>query len=325
MDRRREPCVLFFPHPAIWAATGALFILATVWARSTGFSVRLLDAGETPALKFYLTAVGGFMFLAAWALRQTRPNVSRTLFAILLFLIFTKISVTLNYLGTRAAFPLCDALLHRADAALGFDWRRHVAWVNSHPSLITVLTFSYRQILRLIALVFVILVILRDFRRLREYMSLLFITMLVVDAFAVFMPAAGAYAFLKPPPDTISNMPEMAGRYWLPHFMALRAGEMHSAAFEKMTGLVSFPSFHTIAALLTTWALRGRVFFWPYAAINALALLSTLSIGGHYLSDVIAGGATFVLAVVIWRALEARADAAPSAAPARSVPAAAGP
>jgi membrane-associated phospholipid phosphatase len=64
----------------------------------------------------------------------------------------------------------------------------------------------------------------------------------------------------------------------------------------ELYGLVTFPSFHTAMALMTAAAWRDdRYLRWPMFIWNALVILSTLPIGGHYVVDVIAGALTWFL------------------------------
>ena len=305
MDRRRDIPVLFFPHPAIWAVLSMFFAGAVAWAWMTHFTFYPLSGGHA-VVAAYIGAILTLMFAAAVILRERWPNLSRALFSWLLVMLLIKTGVMLNYLGARAAFPLIDAWLHRADVALGFNWMAHVARVNSHPQIISLLAFVYKQISPVLLLTFFILAAMRDARRLHEYISLLFMTLMVVNICSIFLPATGAYAFLHPSADMTGNMPpDIAGRHSLIDFMALRTGEMTSAAFDKVTGIVTFPSFHAIAALLTTWVLRDRkIFFWPFAIFNLISLVSAISIGGHYLTDLIGGAVTLGLSIIAYRAWE---------------------
>ena len=55
-------------------------------------------------------------------------------------------------------------------------------------------------------------------------------------------------------------------------------------------GLVAFPSFHTTAGILFTWALwTSPRLRWPAVMVNGLMLVSVPVIGAHYLIDLIAG------------------------------------
>jgi hypothetical protein len=85
---------------------------------------------------------------------------------------------------------------------------------------------------------------------------------------------------------------------FLDAFNALRDGSLTNIDVSSVQGVVSFPSFHTMLGILITYALRDtRPLFIPVAAINAVMIVSTLPVGGHYLADVIAGAAISAAAI----------------------------
>jgi membrane-associated phospholipid phosphatase len=92
---------------------------------------------------------------------------------------------------------------------------------------------------------------------------------------------------------------------YLEHMRALRAGEYGSFTYRYAEGLVTFPSFHTIAALLCAMAyVHRRLLFFPFAILNAAVILSTITTGWHYLSDVLAGIAVYGAVLAVTRLLE---------------------
>jgi hypothetical protein len=81
--------------------------------------------------------------------------------------------------------------------------------------------------------------------------------------------------------------------------------------FDSATaGLIALPSFHTVLAVLTGVALWAVPYVrWFGAALAALIVISTVTTGWHYVSDVLAGLALTLVAVAAARAytqLEAR-------------------
>ena len=58
-----------------------------------------------------------------------------------------------------------------------------------------------------------------------------------------------------------------------------------------MTGVITFPSFHTIMALITiqAWSWH-RALKIPILTWNLAVIFTTLPIGGHYFVDLAAGG-----------------------------------
>jgi membrane-associated phospholipid phosphatase len=62
--------------------------------------------------------------------------------------------------------------------------------------------------------------------------------------------------------------------------------------------LVTFPSGHTILAIIMTYALRGsRWTLIPGLVINATMLVSTIPEGGHHLFDLVVGAVIAACAI----------------------------
>jgi membrane-associated phospholipid phosphatase len=61
-------------------------------------------------------------------------------------------------------------------------------------------------------------------------------------------------------------------------------------------GLATFPSFHIVLAILTAWALYPVRVVGAFAlALNGIVVVATLGSGGHYLVDVLGGGAIAIV------------------------------
>ena len=82
--------------------------------------------------------------------------------------------------------------------------------------------------------------------------------------------------------------------------MQLHSGTFTALNFFEMHGIVSFPSYHTIVGLILIYSARNsRYLAWPVFVLNAVLILSTMPIGGHYLADVLAGGVVFLVSLAI--------------------------
>jgi membrane-associated phospholipid phosphatase len=104
--------------------------------------------------------------------------------------------------------------------------------------------------------------------------------------------------------------------------LALRDGSLRHLELFKITGIVSFPSFHAASAVLYIWAL------WPVryvggaaVVLNLLMVASTPVIGAHYMIDVFGGVALAVIG--IWLAKYLLDIVVPSSAKAHATPQAA--
>lgn len=113
------------------------------------------------------------------------------------------------------------------------------------------------------------------------------------------VPAERAYPHYQPQPELFDNLSANAGVWHYKIFLMLRTEGEPLLDFSKMTGLIIFPSFHTVLAILTVYAVKIRPVFLPVAILNAVVIVSTLPEGGHYLVDLLMGGAVSALGIMI--------------------------
>jgi membrane-associated phospholipid phosphatase len=186
--------------------------------------------------------------------------------------------------------PLFDNALASADRALGFDWTAWTAAIQRHPVVSRVLEASYNAMLP--ELVGAVLYL--GFRReARSLLTSLIVAGLITVCISGLVPAIGH----------LPNAPHV------PALLALRAGRVLDGIPQ---GLVSFPSYHAAVAILLTIAFRRHAWLFPVACVvNGLMVISTLTTGGHYLVDVLAGaGVAWISHRIAQRNLRGRSLAA---------------
>lgn len=275
-----------FPSRGAWLVCAGLIVLNGVWMAAAGYSIALRDL--LPILGAAGITAGVGAFYTVW---RPRPALASMCLSVVYLVVFTAAVAVFSYLCAGLAPPLLDARFVAMDAALGFDWTAHVQWVADRPWLASTLYLAYFSCQAQLLVALVGLSIL-DRAKLTEFMTLYAATVLVVIVASALWPAVGAYHHFAPVGlGSIFSDPEL-GRWHYAHLFAVRAGEMREIALGDAKGLVQFPSFHTALAIITARALAAipRLAL-PAMALNGLVILSTLSIGGHYLVDVIAGAA----------------------------------
>lgn len=294
----------------VWTCVAGLALVESMWLP---MSTLTLDPAAWPALVhslIYVIAAYAFYVLVSYRLRNNDDRVATFLRAALerfsllargCTAIFAVGSVGLvfTYLATAEGLPLRDALLARLDAHLGFNWLAFLGAVNDHPDLARLLERAYASTAPLTEGVIVWLTIRGDGVRLSEFLALLCLVSLGLAVGMVLVPAAGAFVFFAPAQNLFGNFAGQ-GEMWpfLDAFNALRDGSLTTIDVSMVQGVVSFPSFHTMLGILITYALRDtRSLFIPVAAINAVMIVSTLPVGGHYLADLIAGAAISAAAI----------------------------
>ncbi|MEO7053364.1 MAG: phosphatase PAP2 family protein [Rhizomicrobium sp.] len=73
-----------------------------------------------------------------------------------------------------------------------------------------------------------------------------------------------------------------------------------------MRGLIAFPSYHAVLALLLIWYARRVVWLrWPALILNLVVLVSAPVQGGHHLIDIFGGAGVAIISVLLVRRAEA--------------------
>ncbi len=286
----------WFPHPLMWAMLPAFALLAAAWLPLAG-----MELAYTPALHNLAVALGVMTGMALLAQATGAARVAVFLFSLSFFLAFGVLGRVLNYLAMSTGLPFVDEWLARADALLGFDWLTFVAWMNGQERLTALAGWAYGMHGWLFFTAFAWLAATGRFTRLRGLLMLFAFCGLLTMTIGALLPALGGFGHFRPAPEVIGNLPPDAGRSFLDHLVAVNAGELKRIVLEEADGLVAFPSYHTIMALMFIWAMRGTWLQWPVWGIAGLMLFATPVFGGHYLVDILAGGAVFALVLMALR------------------------
>lgn len=196
--------------------------------------------------------------------------------------------ITLHVLPL-SPFPMVDPQLALADKILNFNTGSFATGMQQyHPALNNFLWHIYKT---LIPLSFLCILALpwASPHKAREFVLLVSITSFLGFFIYFFWPAIGPMASYH----YAMHSSELA---LLKHIHLLKKEGAASHLF--LSGDISFPSFHTIIALLAAWVWRDyKIIFIPLGLLSFLIILSTLSTGWHYLSDVLAGVLISVISI----------------------------
>jgi membrane-associated phospholipid phosphatase len=303
-------------HMALaWSGIFALLVVDVVWLSIS--SLILAPASQSDVVRLVIClgaalAACGFIThrlegatdRVGTALRIAAGSIQLFAAAALAFSLLAVVVVLFCCLGSSAALPLQDAMLAHIDRQLGFDWIAFVARANANPWASWLLVKSYQATPQVLIGTLLWLCLSRQDGRLAEFLALLSLTSIGIAVGMMILPAAGAYAHYHPAQQTFSNFSGNAGLWHYDLLMQLRSGSMNVIDFNtpNINCLVTFPSGHTVLAILTTYALRAsRWTLWPAMAVNAIMIVSTIPEGGHHLFDVIVSGAIAAAAVAITR------------------------
>jgi hypothetical protein len=265
-----------------WCAIAAVTLLDIVWSAHIGVS---FHAGRAELLIPALV-LGAMLGLRLAHIR--RGGLIAEYF--FLTLAASTALCALSYLCLASAHTLVDSRLMAMDQALGFDWLAGYRFVQSHPALSLVLSVAYGSLAYQGLYCGLLLGLMNQKQRLREMFWLFLVSGAFAGAGALLLPALG--------PSKFYNIETTTG--FVPVMQQLLAGRDLNFALSHLTGVVSFPSFHTSMALAYIWAFRKTGAIGAgIMTLNLVMLCSVPWFGGHYLMDMIAGSATMLLSLAL--------------------------
>jgi hypothetical protein len=261
-----------------------------VWAQHVGLTI---EGGEIIGV-----LVGAPLALSAVYRRLNRgiTNMIANMFeAFALWSAFCAMLLVMSYLAASCAFPLQDVMMERLDRAIGFDWS---AWHNAvlkQPILGFLLLGVYSSPMLQALLLTIYFPATGRSARIGELVLLAVVTGVAAMLISAIWPTLG--------PVAAHGGGDVVPVY-LRDLWALRAGGPWHFELSAMQGIVTMPSYHTVQAVLFTYAFRRTgLVGYGIATLNLVMLLSISPIGGHYLVDMLAGGALALGAIAVQRAL----------------------
>jgi len=219
------------------------------------------------------------------------------LFRASLLLCWAAIMLTLFkfpiYLAACLHMPLRDQMLARWDGHWGGLLFVHFAF--RHPQAAAALNVCYNLLAPLMLLAATIPALRGEIRAAKEY--IIGTSFAVLSGTAVFavLPAAGAWTVEGFAPSARQQLCQRL-------LMEFRSPAIHAVTFSD-SGIIGFPSFHVIFAILSAAALAPiKPLRIPAAILTTLICLSTLTTGWHYISDALAGVALAALSLTAAKA-----------------------
>lgn len=298
----------------VWCCVAAFLLVDAIWLWISPISFERGNWKLFASLLAGVIVVRAAAFLASHRGRMSeRRRLLRGIVrksellcrGVLQLALITAVFLVFTYLVTAAALPLRDDVLAAIDRELGFDWPSFLAATNNNAHVAAVLTACYRSTSLLLIAIVVWLSVSEQDARLAELLAALCLTFAGLAIGMIAVPTASAFAHFAPAPEAFSNFAAAHGMWaFYPAFSALRDGSLTVITFASAEGIVGFPSFHSALGVVTLWALRScRRLFPPVLALNAVMLVAVLPVGGHHLSELIAGVMTAVAAIALARVI----------------------
>jgi PAP2 superfamily len=213
-----------------------------------------------------------------------------------LWVAFSLTGAILTYLAASVGLPLHDAELHRLDGTLGFNWAGAFLFVNSHAAVKDVLGIAYLSFLPQVVLSIMYFAHVRRNDRNAELLLSAMVALAITAAISAVIPAEGPYSFLTGKP-----------LLFVRDLLIVRSTAQPAFQLSNLQGIITFPSYHTVLAILLVYSHRPPLkSFFVVAGINLIMLLAIPVEGSHYLVDVIAGAAVAAFSIAAVRVVQTR-------------------
>lgn len=274
-------------HVFMSFACVVLFIVSELGFRLTAITVT--GVGWSLAAAFVIAAV--IFPIAAYFHEKGRKDLRDSVLVIPWCALVAVLTPLPLLFAARIRMPLGDSLLQHWESGVGFTTVGVIHWARS-LSLFGFFEVFYRQTL-LYLLIAVFLPAALNKREAKVFV--------IANAIALYIGLLG-FAILP-----------IIGPWRTEHFLAsplqlrvehtllaLRSpGRCEFSLLNDQLGIVGFPSFHTIWAVLCTAALWGFKRLRPLLVLISLAIIiSTITTGWHYILDAVGGVLTAVIALI---------------------------
>lgn len=237
---------------------------------------------------------------SAYRQRQKFSNslgriVAESVHGISLFAAISMAGALASYALAAKSHGWMDAPVVAFDRRLGFDWLALYQLYMSYPLVTVVGRVAYSTIAFTPLLLIGALSIYRRSDLLARFLTTFALSLALTIAIFAFFPMQSAYSYLLH-----GNAPYLpiTRDLHVQIIEGLRSGTITSLDFMSLCGLITFPSFHTTAAVLFAWtAWPIPVYRKPMLVLNAAMIAATPIEGTHYIADLIGGGVVAILSI----------------------------
>jgi len=258
---------------------------AVAWG---AFSISFLPAAGMLALGLYLRRM-----------KPGLPHLAHLSIGLAIYLGFSGVIAIFIYLRFPISVPLIDPTLIAIDRQLGYSWPQFVSALSAYPipgrALAWVYHSSLPQLMALVAFLALSARITRLHQALLTGTISLSLTCLIWWAW----PSIGPSAHVRVDPEAVRAIGLFTDGDYGARLNSLVRDGISVIHPGNVIGTIAFPSYHTVMAMLVVWYLRGTRLFIPALGLNLAMVPAILSHGGHHLSDMAGGIATFVIVAAI--------------------------
>jgi hypothetical protein len=299
-ERSNEPMRAARVVQQIWIIIAAFAIALMAGARLVGVAIKPWDLTEV-----MLAPVALMLMVYAYRRREkVDPRIVAMLEALAQLMCITLLAGLLTYIAAAGGLPLQDAFFKSLDDAMHLDLRGYLAFIDGHPVLARALLICYGSLGLQTVCVPIYLALMGRLDRLNIFVMAYALGLAVTVAGSALLPALGSYEGLGLAAETFPVID--TGHFLLQRadILALRNGTTTAFGPFDISGIVSFPSWHTAAAILFGWAMwRERWLGIAFLALNVAMIVAAPAYGAHYFIDIVGGlvvAASVIVIASIW-------------------------
>jgi PAP2 superfamily len=301
--------ICVFPGVGSWIALA--FLVA--------FSTAIIAL--SPDLSFEMSFVYGLLpsfliipfliWISSLKLIASNRFSKRFIECLLLVMFYIPMFVSLLVFGTTTMWmttkiPLADNLLDGWDKTLGLDWIGYTNWLVEHPQLMSLCSQCYVLLCPALLIVGLEAIIVGEPDRCKSLIFLTLSTCIFSIAVGSFFPVYGSVVHLASV-DLRAHLPPGTGTDQMEMLIKIRGGVATHIDPRKLVGLVSFPSFHTIACMLLIYGSRGNILRLGVVSVFSVMMVGAIPVfGQHYLVDLLFGASVAIVFIFIERWFRAR-------------------
>lgn len=250
-----------------------------------------------PFIAGYVASLG-FLGIGAYVRgAKEAPRLALALVAVGVFAGFTAASSVLIFALLPLPNPMVDDQLTRIGHWMGYDWQVLVLAMTDYPAISRALGLVYHSALPQLGLTICLLAAYGRALALHRFLLVGIVTLGICVAIWWAWPSVGYVGVLPLSDEVMAANGMIYGQdYGAVLTRLLQHGPGHITP-EVITGVVGFPSYHTVMACLVVWYCWRTLLFVPALLVNLAMLMATLVHGGHHLIDVLGGIAVFALGV----------------------------
>jgi hypothetical protein len=277
--------------PFLWPVERFLCITIVTLATFDLAMVFMCNIGFDWLSYFLFFALGIFMITVGLFYRSSgrSERISMTLMATGLLLLFTIVLSVFGYLLLPLWREPIDPFLIQIDAWLGYSWPGIVQFAGQHPLFNELTRYAYLSSIPQMALLFIILGFGGKQKELHVFIFSITASGLVTLAVWALFPAFGP-SVLYDISGTIEEAAKpLVGSSYGHELLRLGTEGPRFITPRDMEGLVAFPSYHTIMAVLAMYSARTTRWWFTIIVMNLFVIPGVLIHGGHHLIDVFGG------------------------------------